>query len=196
MPLDIYGRAPDRSEPELHSIIHHLSSRILLVEGLSYQTQSLITTNTHYYPFLNKEKSFNKQAIMGTAGKPAAIRKLPLKKRVVTIFGEGEDDDGAKKPAARPSPEAGAEFDESSSPEARDQLEQALELIPYEEKAAYLEAVETAHHLIEDESNPVWFIRYEQCNFWAAASRLVTYWKERKAMFGDRAFRPLKLLTG
>jgi hypothetical protein len=126
------------------------------------------------------------------------MKKLPLKKREVTIFGaEEDDDDGDKKPAARPFPEeSDAEFDGCSSPEARDQLEQALELIPDEGKAAYLEAVETAHHLIEDESNPVWFIRYEQCNFWTAASRLVTYWKERKALFGDRAFRPLKLLTG
>jgi hypothetical protein len=116
---------------------------------------------------------------------------------IMRLFGIlSEDYDGDKKPAARPSPEADAEFDACSSPEARDQLEQALELIPDEEKAAYLEAVETAHHLIEDESNPVWFIRYEQCNFWAAAIRLVTYWKERKALFGDRAFLPLKLLTG
>jgi hypothetical protein len=134
---------------------------------------------------------------MDNSNEPADARKLPLKKRVVTILGAEEDDDGDKKPAARPFPEeCDAEFDACSSPEARDQLEQALELIPDEEKAAYLEAVETAHHLIEDESNPVWFIRYEQCNFWAAASRLVTYWKERKALFGDRAFRPLKLLTG
>jgi hypothetical protein len=129
-------------------------------------------------------------------GEPVAARKLPLKKRVVTILEAEEDDDGDKKPAARSSPESVAVFDACSSPEARDQLEQALECIPDEEKAAYLEAVETAHQVIEDESNPVWFIRFEQCNFWAAARRLVTYWKERKALFGDRAFRPLKLLTG
>jgi hypothetical protein len=135
--------------------------------------------------------------MMDNNGAPASIaRKLPLKKREVTILGAEEDDDGDKKPAARSSPESDAEVDACSSPEARDLLEQALELIPDEEKAAYLEAVETAHHIIEDESNPVWFIRYEQCNFWAAAIRLVTYWKERKALFGDRAFRPLKLLTG
>jgi hypothetical protein len=147
---------------------------------------------------LNKEESFNKQAMMDNNGEPVAADagKLPLKKRAVVIFGAGEDDDGDKKPAARSSPESDAESDDASSPEARDQLEQALELIPDEEKAAYLEAVETAHQIIEDESNPVWFIRYEQCNFWAAASRLVTYWEERKSLFGDRAFLPLKLLTG
>jgi hypothetical protein len=132
-------------------------------------------------------------------GEPAATamnRKLPLKKRAVGIFLAGEDDDGDKKPVARPFPESDAESNEFSSPEARDQLEQYLELIPNEEKAAYLEALETAPQIIENESNPVWFIRYEQCNFWAAAIRLITYWKERKALFGDRAFRPLKLLTG
>jgi hypothetical protein len=144
----------------------------------------------------NKRSIFNKQAMMDSEGEPAAARKLPLKKRAVESFGGGEDHNGDKKPAARSSPESDAEFDACSSPEAHDQLEQALERIPDEEKTAYMEAVETAHHLIEDESNPVWFIRFEQRNFWAAAIRLVTYWKERKALFGDRAFRPLKLLTG
>jgi hypothetical protein len=128
---------------------------------------------------------------MDNNGEPAAARKLPLKKRALDISG-AEEDDGDKKSAAWSSQDS----DESSSPEAREQLEEALDLIPDEEKAAYLEAIETAPQVIEDESNPAWFIRHERCNFWAAASRLVTYWKERKALFGDRAFRPLKLLTG
>jgi hypothetical protein len=128
---------------------------------------------------------------MDNNGEPAAARKLPSKKRDGDISG-AEEDDGDKKSAAWSSQDS----DESSSPEAREQLEEALDLIPDEEKAAYLEAIETAPQVIEDESNPAWFIRHERCNFWAAASRLVTYWKERKALFGDRAFRPLKLLTG
>jgi len=42
----------------------------------------------------------------------------------------------------------------------------------------------------------VWFLRCEECDCWAAARRLVAYWRERKELFGNRALRPLKVLSG
>lgn len=76
----------------------------------------------------------------------------------------------------------------------RKNLDEAIKLIPDAKKAAYLEAVKLAPHLVETESNPMYFLIYESFNYWAAALRITTYWEERKNVFGDRAFLPLMLI--
>lgn len=76
---------------------------------------------------------------------------------------------------------------------ARENIEQALELIPDDDKAAYLEATKCAPHLVENESGPMKFLEINDFNAWDAAGRIISYWKERKNIFGDRAFRPLSL---
>jgi hypothetical protein len=69
------------------------------------------------------------------------------------------------------------------------QLLEALERIP--DKADYLEAQRRVPFLVATESPPMRFLHRENFDPWAAAKRLVTYWKERKALFGERAFLPM-----
>jgi hypothetical protein len=57
-----------------------------------------------------------------------------------------------------------------------DQLEEALNVIPTEDKEAYLQACQIAPHFIETESNPILFLRREEHDLQAAAQRLVAYW--------------------
>jgi hypothetical protein len=71
---------------------------------------------------------------------------------------------------------------------------EAMELLPMEEKKAYLEAVENAPLVVGNESNPSKFLRVENCAE-AAARRLAKHWSIRKTLFGERAFRPLLDLT-
>jgi hypothetical protein len=71
-------------------------------------------------------------------------------------------------------------------------LQEALNEIPDAAKQAYLEALERAPLLVERESDPISFLRCENYDAWAAASRLVAYWEVRKKFFGpDRAFLPM-----
>jgi hypothetical protein len=67
----------------------------------------------------------------------------------------------------------------------------ALERIPYEDKAAYLEAQERVPALVEKESGQEAFLSCENFNVEAAAGRLATYWEKRKAIFGESAFLPM-----
>jgi hypothetical protein len=74
---------------------------------------------------------------------------------------------------------------------ARRQLEEALDLIPNEEKTDYMEAVKHAPHLVEIESSPVRFIRCALYNHTTAAQLLVAYWRKRREIFGDRSLLPM-----
>ena len=75
-------------------------------------------------------------------------------------------------------------------------MREALRLIPNAEKAEYLQAVQRAPHLVQRESNPLAYLRFVQFDSWAAAKRLAFYWKNRVALFPQRAFLPLTLLPG
>jgi hypothetical protein len=83
------------------------------------------------------------------------------------------------------------------SPDTRRELENltaAIEAIPESEKREYLEAQDLVPELVASESPPEAFLRFEENNAQAAAVRLVSYWKQRKALFGgERAFLPLSL---
>lgn len=81
-------------------------------------------------------------------------------------------------------------------PGACKNIEEAIDMIPLPQKEAYLEAMEKAPYLFEDETDPRMFLRRCDYDIWAAAERLCLYWKERKELFGpERAFLPL-VLTG
>jgi len=83
---------------------------------------------------------------------------------------------------------------ESPLSRSRANLNEAIKVLPEVQKAAYLEALKRAPHLVETESNPSCFLQRENFNYWAAAARIVAYWEERKKGFGDRAFLPLTLV--
>lgn len=67
----------------------------------------------------------------------------------------------------------------------------ALEMIPMENKKAYLEALRLAPRLIKEESDPVKFLRCRDYNPWISARSLVMYWEERKKWFKTRWLLPL-----
>jgi hypothetical protein len=76
-------------------------------------------------------------------------------------------------------------------------LQEAIELIPAEERLAYGLALRLAPALIESESNPLLFMRHEGFNPFSAARRLVKYWELRYETFGpERAFRSIFDLSG
>jgi hypothetical protein len=67
--------------------------------------------------------------------------------------------------------------------------------MPMEKKAAYLEAAQKAPELVRTETDSLKFVRRCGYDIWSASTRLCAYWKERKAVFRERAFLPL-VLTG
>eukprot|EP00977_Amphora_coffeiformis_P026276 scaffold25307_cov168-Amphora_coffeaeformis.AAC.9 len=76
-------------------------------------------------------------------------------------------------------------------------LTEVIRLLPDgEEKAAYMEALSQAPALIQQESNPLWYLRAASFDSWDAAKRLATYWHYRKRWFGERAYLPLEDLSG
>lgn len=79
----------------------------------------------------------------------------------------------------------------SPSSSLEEEFYRALEELPNEEKEGYLEALDRAPLLVEQESNIHWFLRAEESQAWAAAERLVNYWELRRWLFGERAWLPL-----
>ena len=75
------------------------------------------------------------------------------------------------------------------------EVEAAIDRMPYEEKAVYLEAKKVAPEVVARESEMRRFLLCEDGDVDKAARRLVSYWDYRKELFGDRAFKPM-LLTG
>ena len=70
----------------------------------------------------------------------------------------------------------------------------AMALIADEDKQEYLEASRLVPHLVATESNPLRFLRSDGMNPWSAATRLCSYWKHRKEVFGhERWLLPLDL---
>ncbi len=81
--------------------------------------------------------------------------------------------------------------DASYSEDVEREFRRALEELPMEDKEGYLEALERAPLLVQQESNSQLFLRAEQHQPWAAAERLVNYWELRRWLFGERAWLPL-----
>lgn len=66
--------------------------------------------------------------------------------------------------------------------------------LPPELTETYFEAMEKVPHLVQQETDPLMFLRAEFFDVENAARRLAMHWKERKALFGDdRAFLPMTL---
>ena len=73
------------------------------------------------------------------------------------------------------------------------ELQAPLSLIGNSEKADYLTALRLVSKLVLEESDPLRFLRFHNFNAAAAARAMVTYWKRRCAIFGDRALLPLSI---
>jgi len=77
------------------------------------------------------------------------------------------------------------------------QLDQAVNLLPLEETAAYRTALQKCPQLIAREAHPVSFLRCCSWNPWDAAARWMEYWKLRFKTFGpERCYRSLDDLSG
>lgn len=72
-------------------------------------------------------------------------------------------------------------------------LEEAMEMLPEEDRAAYIAATRCVPYLVQTESDPLRYLRFDAYNSWAAARRLASYWQRRVEFFGSRAFLPLTL---
>eukprot|EP00527_Entomoneis_sp_CCMP2396_P005282 CAMPEP_0198154754 /NCGR_PEP_ID=MMETSP1443-20131203/68773_1 /TAXON_ID=186043 /ORGANISM="Entomoneis sp., Strain CCMP2396" /LENGTH=676 /DNA_ID=CAMNT_0043821459 /DNA_START=100 /DNA_END=2131 /DNA_ORIENTATION=- len=70
-------------------------------------------------------------------------------------------------------------------------LEEAIMLLPEEERVDYCRAKAEVPLIVQRESNPVWFLKFEKFNTWNAAKRLACYWQERCNRFKERAFLPM-----
>jgi hypothetical protein len=69
----------------------------------------------------------------------------------------------------------------------------AIGRIPKELQSALEEALRRCPSLVENESDPIRFLRRERFNGWAAALRLMEYWTARKNVFAHKAFLPMTL---
>jgi len=77
------------------------------------------------------------------------------------------------------------------------QLEQAVQLLPEQDTAAYRTALAQCPQLIFREAHPVPFLRCCAWNPWQAAARWMEYWKLRLEVFGpERCYRPLDDFSG
>ena len=64
-------------------------------------------------------------------------------------------------------------------------------MIPAFKKRTYEKACEICPEIVRRESHTLVFLRYCDYDVWSAAERLVQYWEDRRALFGDRAFLPM-----
>ena len=100
-----------------------------------------------------------------------------------------------RKSSAKPGgAQVAAPFRESSEVQekALTALEEAIQLIPQHDKAAFMEARgKIPAERMNTEASPIRFLRMDNYNTWAAAQRLALYWKCRKQLFGSRAFLPM-----
>ena len=76
---------------------------------------------------------------------------------------------------------------------SRVQLNEALRLIPADQRTAYDEALKECSTLVETESSPERFMRACSHDPWAAAKSICVYWQWRKEIFAERAFLPIDL---
>lgn len=70
-------------------------------------------------------------------------------------------------------------------------LNEAMTLLPESLIKVYKRALKDCPEVVERESHPLTFLRFEYWDPWAAASRLATYWMERFEIFGKKAFLPM-----
>lgn len=71
-----------------------------------------------------------------------------------------------------------------------------MALIAPDNKLEYLEACRLAPDVVASETDPLAFLRTERMNPWAAATRLVLYWKHRRELFGEKWLRPILDTSG
>lgn len=75
-----------------------------------------------------------------------------------------------------------------------EQFQDWIDYFMYDDKQAYLEALERCPGVVETESNPLFFLRATNFDPEKAARKCVQNWQARKRIFGDdRAFLPMKL---
>lgn len=75
--------------------------------------------------------------------------------------------------SAMPQPETSSDelAEQMKRERALNHVAEAMMSIPLEEKQAYLEALETAPEVMQQESDPMLFVRVCNDDFWAAAKR-------------------------
>jgi len=78
-------------------------------------------------------------------------------------------------------------------PTALLRLHEALKEVSVMDKIDYLTALQTVPELVLEESEPIKFLRFHDFNAVAAAQGLICYWKRRRDVFQERAFRPLTI---
>lgn len=94
--------------------------------------------------------------------------------------------------AASALPPLSPEYTSDEYQRAETALQEAISTtIPEADRVDYTEAMRRVPHLVRKESPPIRFLRVEKFNVWAAANRLVTYWRSRVSLFEERAFLPL-----
>lgn len=91
-----------------------------------------------------------------------------------------------------------AEGDETSIVDSvtEDQINQfhsCIEDISDQDKACYKRAIDECPGLVQNESNPAYFLLSENLNPINAAEKAVRYWEVRIEIFGEKAFLPMNL---
>ena len=85
---------------------------------------------------------------------------------------------------------------ETIPPLARQQLNEALTMMPTSQRSQYDKALKHCPYLVEKESNPERFLKACRYDPWMTSQRICLYWKTRYEIFGERAFLPMLDLSG
>jgi hypothetical protein len=131
-------------------------------------------------------------ALMSSAGPQLLVRDIPSR-RLVREDSASRKDDIHIDEYVRRGFECPPDISETEAlrQAARMAVDEALLMLPFSFKAAYLEALHVAPRLVESESNAMRFVRVEQYDSRAAARRLANYWSLRKELFEEKAFLPM-----
>jgi hypothetical protein len=205
-----------RNQPTSRPLVPSLNMRIPSVPFLSGRSDSMPLPASHQFlqaqlpgqlpvqktafPFLlgraasmpvSTNQLLVQPQLAGQGPKQNVVAPFLLQQQQQPQLQQPEEDEYAKRgirpvQSSIPLPET-----EAMRKTIREAVRESLELIPHDDKADYLEAIEKAPFLVETESDVLKFARAENYDPWAAARRLIAYWKVRKHHFGERAFLPM-----
>ena len=120
--------------------------------------------------------------------KPAATPNPPV---ASTNTSQAHDDAAEEDGQSTLSQSSSSSTTSSIDSRALQELAEAIDLLPEEENKEYQRVKKEKPHLIERDSNPVWFLHHCKFDQWQAAKKLACYWKERFRWFQERALLPM-----
>lgn len=168
-----------------------ITPHLQLCSTSAIEKPALLQASMQRQPYSHNDKAASAGAVNGTAGYEA----VPAYAVGLAGLATAQSGDTASLSLLAMDDNARKVRLEQLRFQARTQVTLAMQAIPFQEKAEYLEAMEKAPQLLAPnaEADPMKFVRRCSYNTTAAAKHLTNYWRERKRLFGDRAYLPMNI---